>query len=88
MILPHPESDLKLNLMVLGVDIIEQLKGQDYVLVESLLENFLKKGIKRTPDMFFNSLTFLYSCGLVEKRKYKIKLLVSKKEQMNLFNQR
>ena len=86
MILPHPESDLRLNIMVLGVDIIEQLKGQDFVLVESLLEKFLKKGIKRTPDMFFNSLTFLYSCGVVEKKEYKVKLLISPKDQMNLFN--
>lgn len=88
MILPHPESDLRLNIMVLGVDIIEQLKGKDYVLVESLLEKFLKNGIKRTPDMFFNSLTFLYSCGVIEKKEYKIKLLVSKREEINLFIQR
>jgi len=86
MTLPHPESDLRLNLMVLGVDIVEQLKGQDFVLIETQLEKFLKKGIKRTPDMFFNSLTFLYSCGLVEKKEYKIKLVVSTKRQMNLFD--
>ena len=86
MILPHPESDLRLNLMVLGVDIVEQLKGQDFVLIETQLEKFLKKENKRTPDMFFNSLTFLYSCGLVEKKEYKIKLIVTKKEQKNLFD--
>ena len=48
MILPHPESDLRLNIMVLGADLIEQLKGQDFVLVESLLEKFLKKEAKRS----------------------------------------
>jgi hypothetical protein len=86
MILPHPESDLRLNIMVLGADLIEQLKGQDFVLVESLLEKFLKKGAKRTPDMFFNSLTFLYSCGVIERKDYKIKLVVKSIKQTSLFD--
>ena len=86
MILPHPESDLRLNIMVLGADLIEQLKGQDFVLVESLLEKFLKKGVKRTPDMFFNSLTFLYSCGIIERKEYKVKLVVKSIKQKSLFD--
>ncbi|TXH54928.1 MAG: hypothetical protein E6Q89_07340 [Bacteroidia bacterium] len=86
MILPHPESDLRLNIMVLGADLIEQLKGQDFVLVESLLEKFLKKGAKRTPDMFFNSLTFLYSCGAIERKDYKIRLIVKSIKQTSLFD--
>lgn len=86
MILPHPESDLRLNILVLGADLIEQLKGQDFVLVESLLEKFLKKGAKRTPDMFFNSLTFLFSCGVIERREYKIKLVVKNIKQTSLFD--
>ena len=86
MILPHPESDLRLNIMVLGADLIEQLKGQDFVLVESLLEKFLKKEAKRTPDMFFNSLTFLYSCGMIERKNYKIRLIVKNVRQTSLFD--
>jgi hypothetical protein len=86
MILPHPESDLRLNIMVLGADLIEQLKGQDFVLVESLLEKFLKKGAKRTPDMFFNSLTFLFSCGMIERKDYKVKLVVKSIKQTSLFD--
>lgn len=85
MILPHPESDLSLNIMVLGAGIIEQLKGQNFVLVESLLEKFLKQGAKRTPDMFFNSLTFLYSCDFLEKKGYKVKLVVKSTTQKSLF---
>lgn len=85
MILPHPESDLRINIMVLGADIIEQLKGQDFVLVENLLEKFIKKAAKRTPDMFFNSLTFLYSCGVIEKKDYKVKLVVRSIKQLSLF---
>ena len=86
MILPHPESDLRLYIMVLGADLIELLKGQDFVLVESLLEKFLKKGVKRTPDMFFNSLTFLYSCGMIERKDYKIRLIVKSFRQTSLFD--
>lgn len=86
MILPHPESDLRLNILVLGADLIEQLKGQDFVLVESLLEKFLKKGAKRTPEMFFTSLTFLYSCGIIERKDYKIKLVVKSIKQTSLFD--
>ncbi len=86
MILPHPESDLRLNIMVLGADLIEQLKGQDFVLVESLLEKFLKNGYKRTPDMFFNSLTFLFSCGMIERKDYKVKLVIKSIKQTSLFD--
>ena len=72
--------------MVLGADLIEQLKGQDFVLVENLLEKFLKKGAKRTPDMFFNSLTFLFSCGMIERKEYKVKLVVKSIKQSSLFD--
>jgi len=85
MILPHPESDLSLNLMVLGVDIVEELKGKDFILIESLMESFLKKQKKRTPDMFLNSLTFLYTCGLIEKKDFKVKLVGKKTGQIDLF---
>ncbi len=84
MILPHPESDLTLNIMVLGVGIVEQLKEQDFVLVEKLMVEFLEKNKKRTPEMFLNSLTFLYSCGMIEKKGYKVKLTPRKEVQMKL----
>lgn len=79
MILPHPESDLNLNLMVVGVDIVDILKkrGKDseYVLIESVLTDFLKEDKKRTPDLFVFSLVFLFSVGLIERKDYKIKLI-------------
>jgi hypothetical protein len=85
MILPHPESDLSINIMVLGIDIIRFLKKRDYVLIEDVLENFIKSGIKRTPEMFFNTLTFLFSFGMIEKRDYKIKLNSKQEKQLGLF---
>lgn len=85
MILPHPESDLSVNIMVLGTDIVRLLKGHDFVLVEDVLTSFVKGGSKRTPDMFLNTLTFLYSCGLIEKKGYKIKITSRKMRQTDLF---
>jgi hypothetical protein len=78
MILPHPESDLSLNLMVIGTDIISFLKRtshkNSFVLVENVMMDFLGKDEKRTPEMFIYSLTFLFAFGLIEKKEYKIKL--------------
>ena len=85
MILPHPESDLSVNIMVLGIDIIRLLKDRDFVLVEDVLSGFVRSGSKRTPDMFLNTLTFLYSCGLIEKRGYRIKLTPQQVKQTKLF---
>jgi hypothetical protein len=85
MILPHPESDLTLNLMVVGVDIVDILKkkgkGSGYVLIESVLTDFLKGDKKRTPDLFVFSLVFLFSVGLIERKDYKIKLISENSSQ-------
>lgn len=85
MILPHPESDLSVNIMVLGIDIVRLLKGRDYVLVEDIITGFVKSENKRTPDMFLNTLAFLYSCGLIEKKGYKIKLTPREMKQIEVF---
>jgi hypothetical protein len=85
MILPHPESDLSLNLMVLGTEIVRLLKGKDFILVEDMMNSFMQGGKKRTPDMFLNSLTFLYTCGLIERKGYKIKLTPREMEQLGIF---
>lgn len=90
MIIPHPESNLKLNPMVLGADIISILKNKhkgNFVIVENALEDFLKKDEKRTPDLFMYSLIFLYSLGIVEKKGYKIKIVAQtiNQKQIPLF---
>lgn len=80
MILPHPESNFSLNLMVLGTDIAKCLRSQKkYVLIESVLVNFLNKEAKRTPNMFLNTLAFLFAMGLIEKKDYSIKLISKNK---------
>lgn len=87
MILPHPETDFSTNILVVSADIIKELKQhKTTVLLENIMQSFLKKNIKRTPDLFIKSLVFLYSFGLIEYENYKIKLTPRKSEkQMNLF---
>lgn len=78
MILPHPESDLSLNIMVMATDIVRFLKKRStFVLAESLMDDFLKKDQRRTPDMFLNSVTFLYAFGYIEQKGYRLRLAES-----------
>ncbi|MEA3450540.1 MAG: hypothetical protein U9Q83_01400 [Bacteroidota bacterium] len=87
MILPHPETDFSTNILVVATDIIKELKHhKKTVLLEKLMQSFLNKDIKRTPDLFIKSLVFLYSFGLIEYDNYKVKLTPrTRKQQMNLF---
>lgn len=86
MIIPQPESDLELNILVLGANIIALLNKKEYVLVEKIMELFLDQDIKRTPDLFLDSLVFLYSCDVLETKDYRIRLKVTNtNEVMALF---
>jgi len=95
MILPHPDSNLSNNLMVVGADIVQLLsrlgRKDNFVLVDDLLRLFLKKNAKRNPEMFLHALTFLFAMDAIEKKGYRIKLIsqnISKKQntqQLTLF---
>lgn len=90
MILPHPESNLKTNLMVLGADIINIMSKSPfknkYAVVDDVMTTFLKADRDRTPDLFLFSLTFLHTIGSIEKKGYKIKLVKNDgMQQMDLF---
>lgn len=87
MILPHPETDFSTNILVVATDIIKELKHhKKTVLLEKVMQSFLNKDIKRTPDLFIKSLVFLYSFGLIEYDNYKVKLTPRTQQQkMNLF---
>ena len=65
--------------MVIGADIVKILSAKyrkdTFVLVEDVMEEFLKISDQRTPDMFLNSLSFLYAVGIIERNEYRIKLL-------------
>jgi hypothetical protein len=86
MLLPHPESDLTLNIFVLGSEIITTLKGRkDFTLVEHVMRDFLKKSEKRSPDLFFDVLTFLYSIGFLDYKGYKVRLIKHDTPEPHLF---
>ncbi len=95
MILPHPDSNLSNNLMVVGADIVQLLsrlgRKDNFVLVDDLLRLFLKKNAKRNPEMFLHALTFLFAMDAIEKKGYRIKLIsqnIPKKQntqQLTLF---
>lgn len=75
MIIPQPEADLSLNIMVLGADIIKSLKNRDdYIIAEDMMNLFLMKDNRRTPQLFFDTLTFLFMLGIVEETNYKVRL--------------
>jgi hypothetical protein len=76
MIIPQPESDLSLNVIVVGADIIKTLKDNksDSMIVEELMKLFIVKDKRRTKKLFFDTLTFLYSLGIVNEEHYKVRL--------------
>ncbi len=86
MLLPHPESDLSLNIMVLGSEIIELLREKKvYALTERVMRDFLKKDARRSHEHFFDALTFLYILDLIDYKGYKIKLRTGQDAQQTLF---
>jgi hypothetical protein len=75
MIIPQAESDLSLNIMVVGSDIIKMLKrSKDYMIVEELQNKFFSRDRRRTPSLFFDTLTFLYALGVIKEEGYKVRL--------------
>jgi len=85
MIIPQPESDLSLNTLALGADVIRILKENGKVMIaEDLLNRFLAKDSRRSFSKFFETITFLYTIGFIGERGYKVRLLHGY-TQKNLF---
>lgn len=73
----HPENDMTLNVIVLGTDILSLLKKKkQYVFIDTCIKEFLSADERRTPEHFMDSLTLLYSAGLISRVGHKIKLSV------------
>lgn len=86
MLLPHPESDLTTNVMVLGSEVIDLLRKQKtFVFIEGVMREFLQRDAKRSHEHFFDTLTFLYILGMIEYQGYKIKLRKDNHAQQTLF---
>lgn len=77
MIIPQSESDLSLNVIVVGADIIKILKNNkhDSFIVEELMKLFLTKDKRRSKKLFFETLTFLFSLEIVYEENYKVGLI-------------
>jgi hypothetical protein len=76
MVIPQPESDLSLNVMVVGAEIISVLKKKkQYIILDDLLKNFLAKDRRRTKDLFFDALVLLFSLGIIIQEQYKVRLV-------------
>lgn len=85
MIIPQPEADLSLNIIVVGADIIKILiKSKEGEPVESIIEKFLSEDNKRAHQLFFDAMTFLYILGAVEENNNTIKVKYGH-TQKNLF---
>lgn len=85
MIIPQPEADLSLNIMVVGSAIIKMLmKSENDISIEYGLKKFLSEDPRRTHRLFFDTLTFLYILGIVEENNNMIKVKYGY-TQTNLF---
>jgi len=85
MILPNPETDLSLSILFLGSDIISIFPKGSKMNIDDLLKNFLGKDKRRTPELFFDTLTFLYAVELIDLNGFKIILKKNDKTEQTLF---
>lgn len=75
MALLHPESDLSMSLVAMGAGLLKDLRGKKTaVVVDELIESFIRDDKRRSQESFFNTLCFLYMVGAVEKDGYRIKI--------------
>lgn len=76
MILPEFESNLRMNILILGNEILgELIKNNNAMFIEDLLKRFLEKDIKRTPKLFVDVITVLYALDIITVEDYKIKVM-------------
>ena len=73
MIKVHPDSDLSLNIVVLGAELITLLKNnKNKVNTETLMKEFIKCDIKRTPELFIDAVVFLFLVNIIKYQSYNI----------------
>lgn len=77
MIIPQPESDLSMGILVLGAEIISAIRSSknQQMIIEDLLKQFMLSDIRRSPVLFFNTLTFLYAIGIIKEENYKVRII-------------
>jgi len=76
MLFSHPETDYANSPPILGAKIVELLKKRHgFVLIETLLDDFMSKHRHATTEFFFDILAFLYTVNIIEAKGYKIRLV-------------
>jgi hypothetical protein len=78
MIIPHPESDLKTNVLVLGSNVLKSLKGKGYVFIDDVANDFFENTEDCSPEMFMRIIILLFSLGLIEYTGYKVRSIIDK----------
>lgn len=74
MIKAHLEMDLKEHISVVSANLIELIKSNNDLILETLMKKFLKKYDYYNPDHFMDSLVFLYALDVLVVDNYKVKL--------------
>jgi hypothetical protein len=83
MIIPYSESDLSLSILVLGSELLSEYDKT--ILINDALIKFIEKDKRRTPELFIDTLTFLYTVGVVEIKGYKLNFVKNDSTQTALF---
>jgi hypothetical protein len=74
MLTPPPETDLNDNPLVRGADILAFLKKHgDEIVVEEIMMDFLKQHPKTTADDFMDSISVLFTLGLIDYQHFRIR---------------
>ena len=87
MIIPEPETDLSLNLIVVSADVIEIIKKilnkKEYTILDELINKFIEKDSRRSVNLLLDSLTFLCFIDVIYFKDYKI-IMKGKTKQAQL----
>lgn len=74
MIKAHMEMDLKEHISVISASLIEIIKSNDEMILETLMKKFLKKHDQYHSNQFMDALVFLFSIDLLVVENFKVKL--------------
>lgn len=76
MALLHPDADLSMSLIAYGADVIRLLRLPSRPkTVDHLLERYLARDKRRTPQSFFATLDMLFALEVISVSGYKVHLL-------------
>lgn len=74
MIQAHIEMNLNEHIIVISSRVIELIKSNDEMILETLMRTFLKKHKDYYPNQFMDALTFLFSIDVLIVENFKVKL--------------